>query len=282
MHQSNSILKTLFIAMALSASSVAMAAGNSSSDANATDTNAADTNENATDTADESDGSIVNAGAIVTNDVPVQLAYSAAGVLRAQAQVPTDSRIPTSLLAGAHCIGVFPVVFKEGLIVAAKHGDGIVTCRGNSGDWDNAAPVFFGLSGGSIGLQAGAKITRVVMLFMSGDAVDNLADGRIKIGVNVSATAGPTGANASIHTAPAGIVIYRLANSGGFVGAQIKGTRLAPDEEVNHRVYGNDATAKDLLTGPHQVPEALQVFSKALADYAPASNYNPDMKISGY
>lgn len=225
-------------------------------------------------------GSHTHAGATVSASEPIQLAYSAAGVLRGQMQETPDSQIPESLLAGAHCIGVFPQVFKEGLIVAGKHGDGIVACRGTSGDWNKHAPAFYSLSGGSIGLQAGAQVTTLVMLFMDNDAVQQLQSGNIKVGANASGAAGPTGAHAGIHTAPAGVVVYRLGTGGGFAGAQIQGVQIAPDKGVNRSVYGDSASVGQLLTQAGDVPKEVQVFSKALADYAPSSNFNPQMKVA--
>ena len=127
-------------------------------------------------------GTHVSAGASVNAGTPTQLAYSAAGVLQGRMQKPTQERIPQSLLNGAHCIGVFPSVFKEGFLVAGKNGDGVVACRDNSGNWDRTAPTFYSLSGGSVGFQAGAKVTQVVVLFMGNNAMQDLRDGNVKIG----------------------------------------------------------------------------------------------------
>src|SRR5699024_7952797 len=91
-----------------------------------------------------------NASATVSTNQAIEIAYHAAGVLYGQMNLPDNQRIPDSLLDGAHCIAVFPAVFKEGFIVAGKNGNGIVGCRDDSGDWDAGAPAYFGLSGGSV------------------------------------------------------------------------------------------------------------------------------------
>lgn len=228
---------------------------------------------------DQAGGSHASAGATLDIGSPIQLAYSAAGVLYSQMNQSNDVRIPQSLLNGARCIAVFPSVLKVGLIFAGKNGDGIVACRSQSGDWNKGAPAYAALSGGSFGLEAGAKTTEVVMLLMNKQAVDQLTSGNFKVGAKVTATAGPVGARASVHTAPAPIVTYRLQSSGGFAGAEVKGATVSVNDTVNQNVYGQKVKAKQLLFQHSQVPSHIQVFSKALEQYAPSSKYNSQMKV---
>ncbi|MGN8198726.1 lipid-binding SYLF domain-containing protein [Salinisphaera sp. RV14] len=225
-------------------------------------------------------GSHANAGASVNAGTPAQLAYSAAGVLRGQMQKPAQERIPQSLINGAHCIGVFPSVFKEGFLVAGKNGDGVVACRDKSGNWDHTAPTFYSLSGGSVGFQAGAKVTKVIVLFMGNNAIKDLTNGNIKIGAKASATAGPAGAHASVHTAPAQIITYRLSSSGGFAGAAIKGATLSRNQDIDKAIYGaKKAHGKPFQ--PTQVPQTINAFTNALSRFAPASKYNASMVVKG-
>ena len=225
-------------------------------------------------------GSHASAGASVNAGTPTQLAYSAAGVLRGQMQKPAQERIPQSLLNGAHCIGVFPSVFKEGFLVAGKNGDGVVACRDKSGDWNRTAPTFYSLSGGSVGFQAGAKVTEVVVLFMDKNAIQDLSNGNVKIGAKASATAGPAGAHASVHTAPAQIITYRLSSSGGFAGASIKGATLARNQDADQAIYGAQA-AHGKPFQQTQIPKTIDVFTNTLSQFAPASKYNASMSIKG-
>lgn len=225
-------------------------------------------------------GSHASAGASVNSGSPTQLAYSAAGVLRGQMQRSDQDRIPKSLLNGANCIGVFPSIFKEGFLVAGKHGDGLIACRDQSGNWNRVAPSFFSLSGGSIGLQAGAKVTEMVVLFMDPNAKQELTNGNFKIGAKASATAGPAGAHASVHTAPASVITYRLSSSGGFAGASIKGATLSRNEDADQAVYGAQANNGKPFQSS-QVPKTIDVFTKTLEQYAPGSKYQAHMPIKG-
>ncbi len=175
---------------------------------------------------------------------------------------------------------MFPSIFKEGFLVAGKHGDGLIACRDQSGNWNRVAPSFFSLSGGSIGLQAGAKVTEMVVLFMDPNAKQELTNGNFKIGAKASATAGPAGAHASVHTAPASVITYRLSSSGGFAGASIKGATLSRNEDADQAVYGAQASNGKPFQSS-QVPKTIDVFTKTLEQYAPGSKYQANMPIKG-
>lgn len=193
-----------------------------------------------------------------------QLSYDAVGVLYGQLQQPAKQRIPKKLVDQARYIGVFPMVFREGLIAAGANGNGVVSCRNSDGSWDHATPVFYNVSAGSVGFQAGAKVTQLVILFMNKKSAHQLGLGHFKLGLH-----------ADVHNPPAAVLSYRINSSGGFAGAEIKGTTLTADEGSNQHVYGQHMSTKALLYYPNrQVPSELQIYTQALQQFAPASHYN--------
>ncbi|HET7307113.1 MAG TPA: lipid-binding SYLF domain-containing protein [Gammaproteobacteria bacterium] len=205
---------------------------------------------------------------------PAQLtetAYSAAGILHGQMQRSPDKRIPQGYVNHARCIAVFPAVFKEGLIVAGSHGDGIVSCRNVAGQWQ--APAFFDLSGGSVGLQAGAKVSDLIVLFMNKKAAKQLMDGNVDFGAKAAVAAGPIGLHARAHTAPAPMVAYEIDSSGGFAGAEVKGTRISMDKPANTKLYGKNAEPKEILFHRTQIPSEVNVYTKALQAFAPTAQF---------
>ena len=219
--------------------------------------------------------SSANASANISVSQQTQLSYDAAGVLNGQMQQPPKQRIPQKLVDQARCIGVFPMVFKEGLIAAGSNGNGVVSCRTRNGSWSHATPVFYNVSAGSVGFQAGAKVTQLVILFMNKKAAHQLGLGHFKLGGNVGIAAGPLGLHADVHNPPAPVLSYRVDSTGGFAGAEIKGTTLTADEGSNKHVYGQHKSTKALLYHPNQqVPNQLQVYTRALQRFAPASRYN--------
>lgn len=212
-----------------------------------------------------------NSSYSITPAQVTELAYDAAGTLHGQMQRSPDKRIPQYLVNHAQCIAVFPQVFKEGLIVAGSHGDGIVSCRNTAGAWQ--APAFFDLSGGSVGLQGGAKVSELIVLFMNKQSAKQLMDGNVDFGAKAEVAAGPIGLHARAHTAPAPVIAYELDSTGGFAGAEVKGTRISMDKPANHKLYGSNATPKEILFHTSKVPHEIEVYNKALMAYAPTADY---------
>lgn len=195
-------------------------------------------------------------------------------MLYGQLQQAQKQRIPRSLVDRARCIGVFPMVFKEGLIAAGSNGNGVVSCRDKDGGWKHSSPAFFNVSSGSVGFQAGDKVTQLVILFMNKQTAHQLGLNHFKLGANVGIAAGPLGLHADVHNPPAAVLAYRIDSTGGFAGAEIKGTTLTADEGSNRHIYGRHKPTKQLLYKANRVPRQLQVFTKSLQQFAPASNYS--------
>ncbi|HET7570758.1 MAG TPA: lipid-binding SYLF domain-containing protein [Gammaproteobacteria bacterium] len=200
-----------------------------------------------------------------------ETAYSAAGILHGLMLRSADKQIPQTFVNHARCIAVFPTVFKEGLIVAGSHGDGIVSCRDMAGNWQ--APVFFDLSGGSVGLQAGAKVSNLIVLFMNKNAAQQLMDGNVDFGAKAAVAAGPIGLHARAHTAPAPMLAYEVNSSGGFAGAEVKGTRISIDQPAMNKLYGKNAKAQQVLFHRSKAPEHVRIYNEALQAFAPQTAF---------
>ena len=76
----------------------------------------------------------------------------------------SSNQVPSSLLKQAKCLAVIPKLTKAGFVVGGKHGNGVVSCRTSSG-W--SAPAFISMTGGSVGLQAGAEHQDILLLMNS-------------------------------------------------------------------------------------------------------------------
>ncbi|MCY4508967.1 MAG: lipid-binding SYLF domain-containing protein, partial [Acidobacteria bacterium] len=74
-----------------------------------------------------------------------------------------DASIPETILDRAAAIAVFPSTIRAGFIFGGQRGRGFIWARDpDTGAW--SAPAFLTLTGGSIGLQAGAQQADVVLL----------------------------------------------------------------------------------------------------------------------
>ena len=163
--------------------------------------------------------------------------------------IPDD--IPQDVLDKARCVVVLPSVLKAAFIAGGSYGRGVMVCRTGkdfTGPW--GAPAMYALEGGSFGLQIGGEATDFVILVMNNRGVDSLLHSKVKLGGDASIAAGPLGRTASADTDAymrAEMLSYSRAR-GVFAGISLEGSTLRPDEDANHRVYGNDATAAKVIT----------------------------------
>ena len=194
-------------------------------------------------------------------------AENAVRVLKEIMMAP-DSSIPRDLLEKAHAIAVIPDVVKAGLVVGGRHGDGLISVKTRDGTWSN--PSFIGLTGGSIGFQAGVSSTDVVLVFRTQRGVDSIVHGKFTLGADASAAAGPVGRSATASTdAQLHAEIYSYSRSRGlFAGAALDGSAITIDNDANQAVYGQGVTARRIFEGGvTAVPNPVVDFRDRLEEY---------------
>jgi lipid-binding SYLF domain-containing protein len=198
-------------------------------------------------------------------------AENAAAVLGEIMEAP-DQGIPEALLKKAYGIAVIPHVVKGAFGIGGRYGKGLVAQRNADGGW--GTPLFIEIGGGSFGLQIGVEATDVVMVFTNRDGVKPLLKGKLKLGGDASATAGPVGRNAAAGTdILLKSAIYSYSRSKGlFAGIALDGAVVQLDDDANKAVYGKKSVAADMANGKvggTAIP-AMQPFLLALQKYAPA------------
>jgi lipid-binding SYLF domain-containing protein len=196
-----------------------------------------------------------------------QRAENALRVLTEVMQAP-DKAIPKDLLQNAHAIAVIPDVIKAGFVIGGRHGEGLISVKTRDGTWSN--PSFIGLTGGSIGFQAGVSSTDVILVFRTQRGVDSIVNGKFTIGADASAAAGPVGRSAQASTdAQMKAEIYSYSRARGlFAGAALDGTALIIDNTANQAVYGDGVTVRRIFDGGvSNVPNAIVDFRDRLEEY---------------
>lgn len=164
-----------------------------------------------------------------------------------------DKGVPKDVLEKAKCVAVIPKLVKGAFVVGGEHGTGVATCR-TAGNWSAPAP--FSVSGVSWGPQIGGKSTDLVMFIMNDQGMNDLLQGHIKVGADVSAAAGPVGRSASADAGyKAGILTYS-ASKGAFIGASLNGAELQQDGKATRDWYGKDVPFRDILSGTVEIPNA--------------------------
>lgn len=170
---------------------------------------------------------------------------NAAGVLQAML---TDKSISPDVIAKADCIIVLPNVKKFGFGVGGSGGRGPMVCRMGdtfNGRW--SAPAMYSVGGVSAGLQIGGSSSDYVLLVMDQKAADALLNGKMKLGRDATAAAGPSGATTGAVSG-SDILTYGRAK-GLFAGVSLGGASLEPDNDANKRLYGRALTPQAIVRG---------------------------------
>jgi lipid-binding SYLF domain-containing protein len=173
-------------------------------------------------------------------------ATEATNVLNEVMSIP-ESSIPEELMARAHGIAVIPHVVKGAFGIGGQWGKGLMSQRHEDGKW--SPPAYIEIGGGSFGLQIGVQATDLVLVFTDENGLKGLLKGKLKLGADASATAGPVGRKAEVGTD----VLLRSAvfaysrSKGLFAGVSLDGSVVGIDESANRNVYGGEVTAEQIL-----------------------------------
>lgn len=182
----------------------------------------------------------------------------------------SKTRIPSSLLRRSQAIAILTNVTQGGFIFGVRRGDGVILIRRPNGSWSN--PAFITITGGSFGLQAGARSSDVILVFPSQNALKSVLTGAFEFGGSVSGTAGPVGEQ-PVESLEGfdGNKVYTYSRSEGlFGGVTLEGSDLDDDNELNKEFYGQPITANQIfqrssLRAPVIVDSLKRVLQQAEA-----------------
>jgi lipid-binding SYLF domain-containing protein len=170
----------------------------------------------------------------------------------------SKQEIPKSIVDKAVCVLVYPGVRKVGIGVGVTYGRGMITCRTGAqmmGKW--SAPAMYTLDTGSLGVQLGTSATDYVLLIMTERGAGKVLSGKLKLGADASAVAGPSGANAGGFNDPNVDVLAYSQAKGLFAGAAIGSASMATDDDMNKELYGKPLDATQIVRdGAAPVPAA--------------------------
>jgi lipid-binding SYLF domain-containing protein len=182
-----------------------------------------------------------------------------------------EQGIPQSLLNKAVCVGVIPSEFRLAFGFGGSYGRGALTCRnGGNGPW--GAPSMFTMYGANFGFQIGGKSSDIVFIVMNTGGVRKLLQNKIKLGVDLSAAAGPVGRTAEGATdlqLHAEILSYSRSR-GLFAGVSIAGAMLKTDYGANFQLYRHVYEPKQILIdGLAPPPADAKQLDEILAQFSP-------------
>lgn len=158
-----------------------------------------------------------------------------------------DINIPTELLSQSEGIIIIPDIVQAGFFFGGKRGIGVMSLRNDDGSWSN--PAFIKMTGGSLGLQIGAKSSDIVLIFPKREMVHEAFTGSYKLGGNVSGTAGSLGRNPVDSTREySKKKIYAYSRSSGlYGGVSLEGSELSFNSKRNREFYGETLSPRQIF-----------------------------------
>ena len=161
-----------------------------------------------------------------------------------------DARMGLSLrnlIRKAKGVMIYPQVLRGAFVVGGEVGRAYSWSRHTeSNTW--SGPAFYALGEASLGLQAGADASEVVLVALTDRGVTALLTASAKLGVNASVAVGPVGAGAEAATAnlSADLVSYSR-NQGLYVGVSVEGAGVFPRQALDQAYYGRPVTPIQIL-----------------------------------
>jgi lipid-binding SYLF domain-containing protein len=156
--------------------------------------------------------------------------------------------IPQAYLDRSVCVLVFPGVKKIAVGIGGSYGRGVILCRTGTnmtGPW--SSPAMYKLDVGSLGVQLGSSSTDYVLLVETKTGAQKILSGKLKLGADASAVAGPTGTKAVAANDPNVDILTYSRAKGLFAGAALGSASLDTDDDANKAVYGKDITATTIV-----------------------------------
>jgi lipid-binding SYLF domain-containing protein len=165
-------------------------------------------------------------------------------------QMAQPDAIPKAVLNHASCVLIFPSVTKVGVGLGVTYGRGVLVCRSGAkrdGAW--SAPAMYKLNVGSLGVQLGSSSTDYVLVVESNVGAEKVLSGKLKLGADASAVAGPTGAKAvTQNDLSIDILTYSRAKGGLFAGASLGSASMDSDDDANKSLYGRQIDATQIVS----------------------------------
>ncbi len=179
-------------------------------------------------------------------DSPQNIVDSALVTFNNMSADPNFSNLNT-LLDRAKAIIIVPDMFKAGFIIGGQFGNAVMLARDSGGTWSPVA--FLKMGAGSVGLQIGASVSKVVLLVMTEGGLDAILKNKVTLGGEASVAAGPVGAGVAAQTTTdVGADVYAYTKAQGlFVGASLEGAVVEPDGKRNAEYYGRSVSIRDIL-----------------------------------
>lgn len=169
----------------------------------------------------------------------------------------------------ARGIFIVPQMLRGGFIIGGSGGRGLLVAQDSlSGKW--SYPAFYSMGSVSLGFQAGADASEIILLIMTDRGLNALLSTDYKLGADVSVAAGPVGASAKAQTAD---ILAFGRSQGIFGGVSIEGAAITPLDDWNGQYYGKPVPIFDILINQTLVNKQAEPLRQLLPK--PQKNAQP-------
>lgn len=170
-----------------------------------------------------------------------------------------------SELARARGVVIFPSIFKGALLVGGEGGNGVLLTRNEAGVW--SYPAFYTMGSGSLGLQAGAQSSELILILRNQKAVNAIIANQAKLGGDLGVTFGTLGAGleGSTTTNLGADVLGVSRNVGLYGGFSLEGATLVRRNDLNAAYYEPGANPRAIVLERRFVNPDADPLRRALA-----------------
>jgi lipid-binding SYLF domain-containing protein len=169
----------------------------------------------------------------------------------------------------ARGIFIVPQMLRGGFIIGGSGGRGVLLAQDAlSGKW--SYPAFYSMGSVSLGFQAGADASEIILLIMTDRGLNAMLSTDYKLGADVSVAAGPIGASAKAQTAD---ILAFGRSQGIFGGVSIEGAAITPLDDWNRQYYGKPVQLYDILINQNMTNKQAEPLRQLLPK--PGRNAQP-------
>lgn len=146
-------------------------------------------------------------------------------------------------VGGARGVFIVPQMLRGGFIIGGSGGRGVLLAQDAvSAQW--SSPAFYSMGSVSLGFQAGADASEIILLIMTDRGLNAMLSTDYKIGADVAVSAGPVGASAKAQTAD---ILAFGRSQGLYGGVSVEGAAISPLDDWNRQYYGKPVQVFDIL-----------------------------------
>jgi lipid-binding SYLF domain-containing protein len=177
------------------------------------------------------------------------------GALQALLAAQELSALPR-YIRGAKAVLIAPELLRGGFIFGGRGGNAVMLVRMADGNW--SYPAFYGVGGGTFGLQIGGQVSQLVLTIMTDQGLRAVEQSSFTVGADLSGSLFTLGAGVGASTGlNTNADMYAFSqNRGLFAGGTLDGTVISEDQGKNDAYYGFGTPARVIFQGQKSNPGA--------------------------